>query len=56
MALQEDFGKMFGPPGTARSDNRDMEGPGNGLGQLTIEACLRAVSIHGSQKDFPGAA
>src|SRR5208337_435799 len=56
MAFQEDFGKMFRPPGAARSDNRDMEGLGNGLGQLAIEACLRAVRIHGSQKDFTGAA
>ena len=48
--------KMFGPTGAAGSDNRNMEGVGNGLRQFTIEACLRAVSIHGSQKNFTGAA
>ena len=56
MAFQEDFRKMFEPTGAAGSDHRNMEGVCNGLGQFTIEACLRAISIHGSQKDFAGAA
>src|SRR5208337_1266895 len=56
MAFQEDFGKMFRPSGATRSDNRNMEGLSNGLRQFAIEAGLGAVSIHGSQKDFTGAA
>src|ERR1700680_2222937 len=51
-AALKDVNKALRVPTTSRGDHGNMQRFGTREGQVAIEACARAIAIHGSEEDF----